>query len=66
MPEMGGIETAIKLLEICPKTKIVLVTETVSPEMLEQLAAQDYHFKMLTAPFRREDLHEVVFGAQND
>jgi CheY-like chemotaxis protein len=29
MPEMGGVEAAIKLLEICPGTKIVLVTEAV-------------------------------------
>src|ERR1700693_4777871 len=38
MPEMGGIEAGIKLLEICPRTKIVLVTESVPPKTLEQLA----------------------------
>jgi CheY-like chemotaxis protein len=62
MPEMGGIEAAIKLLEICPGTKIVLVTESVPAEALEQLEAQGYHFATLPAPFRREELHAVVFG----
>jgi CheY-like chemotaxis protein len=38
--EMGGVEAAIKLLEICPGTKIVLVTESVPPGKLKQLAAQ--------------------------
>jgi CheY-like chemotaxis protein len=40
MPKMGGVEAGIKLLEICPGTKIVLVTESVPPETLEQLEAQ--------------------------
>jgi CheY-like chemotaxis protein len=62
IPEMGGIEAAIKLLEICPGTKIVLVTESVPPRTLERLAAQGYHFPTLPAPFTREELHAVVFG----
>src|SRR5258708_31978161 len=62
IPEMGGVEAAIKLLEICPGTKIVLVTESVPPETVNRLAAQGYHFPMLPAPFIREELHAVVFG----
>jgi hypothetical protein len=63
MPEMGGVEAGIKLLEICPGTKIVLVTESVPPETLEQLEAQGYHFQTLPAFFSHEELHAVVFGA---
>jgi two-component system, NarL family, response regulator LiaR len=37
MSEMGGVEAGIKLLEICPATKIVLVTESVTPKTVEQL-----------------------------
>jgi CheY-like chemotaxis protein len=62
IPKMGGIEAAIKLLEICPGTKIVLVTESVPPNTLEQLAAQGYNFPTLPAPFSREELHAAVFG----
>lgn len=62
IPEMGGVEAAIKLLEICPGTKSVLVTESVPPMVLEQLAAQGYCFPMLPAPFSQEELHAVVFG----
>ncbi len=62
IPGMGGVEAALKLLEICPGTKTILVTESVPAETLEQLAAQGYHFPMLPAPFTREDLHAVVFG----
>ncbi len=61
MPEMGGVAAAIKLLEICPGTKIVLVTESVPDETLERLVAQGYHFPTLPAPFRSDELHAVVF-----
>ena len=59
---MGGVAAAIKLLETCPGTKIVLVTESVPPETVKRLAAQGYHFPMLPAPFSREELHAMVFG----
>src|SRR5579863_4720020 len=62
IPEMGGVEAAIKLLEICPGTRSVLVTESVPAETLEQLEARGYHFPTLPAPFDREELHAVVFG----
>lgn len=62
MPEMGGVEAGIKLLEICPGTKIVLVTEPVPPETLERLEEQGYRFGTLPAPFSREELHAAVFG----
>jgi hypothetical protein len=61
---MGGVEAAIKLLEICPGTKSVLVTESVPPKTLEQLKAQGYRFPMLPAPFSQEELHAVVFGVE--
>jgi CheY-like chemotaxis protein len=32
MPEMGVVEAAIKLLEVCPGTKIVLLAESVPQE----------------------------------
>ena len=62
IPAMGGVEAAIKLLEICPGTKSVLVTESVPPKVLEQLATRGYHFQTLSAPFTRDELHAVVFG----
>ena len=64
MPDMGGVEAGIKLLEISPGTKIVLVTELVPPETLEQLEALGYRFPMLSAPFSTEELHAVVFGVK--
>jgi CheY-like chemotaxis protein len=62
IPEMGGVDVAIKLLEISPGTKSILVTESVPPETVKRLAAQGYHFPMLPAPFTREELHAAVFG----
>jgi hypothetical protein len=41
---------------------IVLVTESVPPKTVEQLAAQGFNFPTLPAPFTREELHEAVFG----
>jgi CheY-like chemotaxis protein len=66
IPGIGGIEAAIKLLEICPRTKSVLITESVSAETQEQLAAQGYNFPTLPAPFTREELHAAVFGNAQD
>jgi CheY-like chemotaxis protein len=60
--EISGVEAAIKLLEICPGTKIVLVSVCIPPKTLEQLAAQGYRFPTLPAPFTREELHALVFG----
>jgi len=51
IPEMGGVEAAVKLLEICPGTKIVLVTESVAPETLEQLAAQGLSLRDASCAF---------------
>ncbi len=62
MPEMGGVEAAIKLLEICPGTKISLVTESVPSETVKRLAARGYHFPTLPPPFTRDELHAAVFG----
>jgi CheY-like chemotaxis protein len=62
IPEMGGVEAGLKLLEIWRGTKIVLVTESVPPKALQQLAAQGYHFPMLPAPFTREELYAVMSG----
>ena len=59
---VGGVEAAIKLAEICPGTKSVLVTESVPPKTLERLEAQGYHVPTLPAPFSREELHTVMFG----
>jgi hypothetical protein len=50
------------LLEIRLATKIVLVTERVPPETLEQLEAQGHHFATLPAPLSLEELHAVLFG----
>jgi CheY-like chemotaxis protein len=62
MQDMGGVETGIKLLEICPGTKIVLTTERVPTETLKHLEAQGYQFETLPAPFSSEELYAVVFG----
>jgi CheY-like chemotaxis protein len=62
IPDMGGVEAAIKLLEICPGTKIVLVTESVPPETLQRLEGQGHHFPTLPVPFTRAELYAAVFG----
>ena len=62
MPEMSGVEAAIKLLEICPGVKIALVAERVPPSVLERLNARGYYFETLPAPFSHEELHGAIFG----
>ena len=38
MPEIGGVEAGIKLLEICPGTKSVLVSESVTSKTLRTIS----------------------------
>jgi len=56
MPEMGGIEAGNKLMEICAGTKIVLVTEPVPPDTLDQLETKGYHFPTLPTNQRNKML----------
>ncbi len=60
MPEMGGAEAGIKLLEVSPETRIVLMTETVPPEVMSALETQGYQFRTLSAPFTQEELRSVL------
>ena len=60
MPEMGGAETGIKLLELSPRTKIVLICETVPPEVMSDLRTKGYQFEALPAPFSQEELRSVL------
>jgi two-component system response regulator MtrA len=62
MPGMGGVEAGISLLKVSPKTKIVLITEPVPFETLENLEARGYHFWTLPAIFSREELRSVILG----
>ena len=66
IPEMGGVEAAIKLLEICPGTKSALVTESVLAETLEQLGAQGYHFPMLHCPLPAEELPQWCLATRQN
>ncbi len=61
MPQMDGIEAGINLLKISPKTKIVLITEPVPSETLENLKTQGYNFDAFPAPFAPEELRAMVF-----
>jgi two-component system, chemotaxis family, chemotaxis protein CheY len=60
MPELGGAETGIKLREVSPETKIVLISETVSPGVLSDLNAKGHKFETLPAPFTQEELRLVL------
>jgi hypothetical protein len=42
----------------------ILTIEASVFEVVEQLRAQGYHFPTLLTPFRREELHSVVFGVK--
>jgi DNA-binding response OmpR family regulator len=61
MPQVDGVEAGISLLKISPKTKIVLITEPVPSETLENLKALGYNFDAFPAPFTAEELRAMIF-----
>lgn len=57
MPAMNGIETAIAIRKICPKTRVVLFSgHAAVTDMLETARAEGHHFEFLQKPIRPDDL----------
>jgi CheY-like chemotaxis protein len=61
MPDLNGIETAKRLLEYCPSTKILLISgQAATAEMTNQARADGFNFELLAKPLHPEDLLAVL------
>jgi DNA-binding NtrC family response regulator len=57
MPEMTGVELALKLKEMCPDCKVLLFSgQAKTVDLLEKARAEGYDFELLTKPVHPKDL----------
>lgn len=62
MPEMSGIELAIKLQSVCPECKVLLMSgHTLTDELLESAREMGHAFDLLRKPVHPEVLLATVF-----
>ena len=60
-PGIDGAKAGVSLLQVSPRTKVVLTVESVPAEILSGLRAQGYDFCTLAAPFDSEELRSLCF-----
>jgi CheY-like chemotaxis protein len=57
MPDMNGIDTAIKIRNILPRCKILLFSgQAATADLLEQARAQGHQFDIVAKPVHPQDL----------
>ncbi len=61
MPVMDGVEVAMRMKEMMPECKVLLITgEIASGDLLQQARAKGYQFPLLTKPMYPTDLLREV------
>jgi two-component system OmpR family response regulator len=60
-PGMDGAKAGVSLLQVSPRTKVVLTVEPVPGEILAGLRVQGHDFWTLLAPFGSEELRALCF-----
>lgn len=57
MPDLSGIELAIKVQEYCPACKIILISgQSGTSNLIEQAQERGYRFELLPKPMNPQDL----------
>jgi DNA-binding NtrC family response regulator len=66
MPEMTGIDLAIKVLAICPNCKILLFSgQAATVDFLSESRKAGYDFEILQKPVHPQDLLEAIRHQQS-
>ena len=61
MPGLNGIETGIRIREIVPDCKVILLSgQAATVDLLEQARQRGHHFQILAKPIRPEQLISVI------
>jgi len=57
MPTLDGIETAKRLLKLCPTAKVLLLSgQAATAEMIAAAKAEGFHFELLAKPLHPDEL----------
>jgi DNA-binding response OmpR family regulator len=63
MADLNGIDTAIRIREMLPRTKILLFSgQAATADLLEKARAQGYEFEILAKPVHPQDLLSKLRG----
>jgi DNA-binding NtrC family response regulator len=62
-PGIDRAQAGIELLKVSPGTQVVLFNESVPANIVSDLKARGYNFRMLAAPFDEAQLRAVCFPA---
>ena len=63
MPDMNGIEAAIRIRTMLPKCKILLFSgQAATADLLESARKQGHEFEILAKPVHPQDLHAKLKG----
>ncbi len=61
MPQMGGIELAIRVQEICPRCQVLLFSgQATTADLLQAAKMKGHEFQLLTKPVHPTDLLAAV------
>ena len=57
MPRLNGVETVLKIREICPRTRVILLSgNAATANLLEQAHSEGHDFELLAKPVHPEEL----------
>jgi len=57
MPRLNGVETVLKIREICPRTRVILISgNAATANLLEQAHHQGHDFELLAKPVHPDEL----------
>jgi len=60
MPQIGGVDLGVELSKIVGQIKIVIITEPVPRQVLDELRSRGYRFDAFTVPFNPEEFLEKM------
>jgi len=57
MPKLNGVETVLKIREICPATRVLLLSgNSATAELLKQAHSKGHDFELLAKPIHPDEL----------
>jgi CheY-like chemotaxis protein len=57
MPRLNGVETVLKIREICPGTRVLLLSgNAATADLLSQARSEGHNFELLAKPIHPNEL----------
>lgn len=57
MPKLNGVETALKIRELCPRARVVLLSgNAATADLMERARSEGHEFELLAKPIHPDEL----------